>query len=183
MPLQQDVTTGEAIALLKTCDYIVLAADSQRARHLVNAVVHQYAIPAVQMGVKAQVSEAGELSDLFAVARVILPGRGCLWCSGLIDPAELSIELLPDVDRPAARYGTGDAAPAVVTLNGIAASLATTQVMLAVANRHVNGEALGLRLHPAHGRVRQTEPVLGRADCSECTGRLGLADAASLPGR
>ena len=181
--VQRDVTSAQAVVLLKNCDYIVLAADSQRARHFVNAVVHQYGIPAVQVGVKAQLDDAGTLQDLFAVARVVLPGRGCLWCSGLVDPAQLSIELLPDADRHAAQYGTGDAAPAVITLNGIAVSVATTQLMLAIAGRHATRDALGLRLHPAHGRVRLTEPVVGRPDCPECVGRLGKGDALPLPGQ
>lgn len=182
--LRADATDAHAAALVASCDYLVLAADSDRARHLINAVVHQYLVPAVQIGVKAQTSEDGELQDLFVVARPVLPDAGCLWCQGLINPSGLARESLPAAQRAAADYGTGQPAPSVVTLNGIAASLATTFVMLSLAGLHDPGVRPAMLLHPRAPKFRAVDPRRD-PDCPECGGtdasRLARGDAVPLP--
>jgi hypothetical protein len=47
-----DVLDPKVAKKLLDCDYLFLAADSMRARLLINAIVHQYLIPAVQVGSK-----------------------------------------------------------------------------------------------------------------------------------
>lgn len=183
--LADDVTAPGAAHLLTTCDFIVLAADTDSARHLVNAVVQQYLIPAVQVGVKAQPGEGDALSDLFAVSRPFAPAQGCLWCQGLIDPNKLAVELQPHDRRRAADYGTTDAAPAVVTLNALAVGAATTHLMLSLAGRHHATTAPGFRLHPLQPQARLTDP---RRDpqcrhCGDGDSRLGRGDQRSLPVR
>lgn len=181
--LADDVTAPEAARLLTSCDFIVLAADTNTARHLVNAVVQQYLIPAVQVGVKAQMSRAGALNDLFAVSRPFAPAQGCLWCQALIDPNKLAIELQPSDRRRAADYGTTDAAPAVITLNALAVGAATTHLMLSLAGRHQTSTAPGFRFHPLQPQARLTDP---RRDpqcrhCGDGASRLGRGDQQKLP--
>ena len=183
--IQADVTEREVAQALTECDFIVLAADTADARHLVNAVVQQYLVPAVQVGVKATVDETGTLTDAFATARPIGPGHGCLWCQGLVTSATLAAQLQPQERRAAAHYGTGDAAPAVITLNAIAVGVATSHVMLALAGRLEDGNHPAFRYHPQTPTPKLSVPRRDRS-CPQCSdtvpgSRLGRGDAMELP--
>ena len=187
MALQADVTEPEVAAALSGCDFIVLAADTADARHLVNAVVQQYLVPAVQVGVKATVDEDGALTDVFATSRPIGPGYGCLWCQGLVTGATLAAQLQPQERRLAAHYRTGDAAPAVITLNAIAVGVATSYVMLALAGRLEDGEHRASRFHAQAPKPKLSTPRRDRS-CRQCgdmnpESRLGRGDATGLPVR
>lgn len=183
--IQADVTEPEVAHALTGCDFIVLAADTADARHLVNAVVQQYLVPAVQVGVKATVDQTEALTEAFATARPLSPGHGCLWCQGLVTSATLAAQLQPQERRAAAHYGTGDAAPAVITLNAVAVGVATSYVMLALAGRLEGGDHPAFRYHPQAPTLRLSAP---RRDgsCLQCSdtepqSRLGRGDAMELP--
>jgi hypothetical protein len=185
--LGQDVTEPEVAAALTRCDFIVLAADTADARHLVNAVVQQYLVPAVQVGVKATVDDNGALTDVFATSRPIGPGHGCLWCQGLVTAATLAAQLQPQERRAAAHYGTGDAAPAVITLNAIAVGVATSYVMLSLAGRLEDAEHPAFRYHAQTPKPKLSAPRRDRS-CTQCSdtepgSRLGRGDAVALPVR
>lgn len=180
------VTDPAAAAALRDCDYLFLAADSMQARHVFNALVHQYLIPGVQMGVKAQVGKHdGALVDLFVVSRPVIPGWGCLWCNGLVLADQLQAEAtdtdqlrrqryVDDIDAPA---------PSVVTLNGIASSLATTAFLMAVTGLATpDDEPSWVRHDPRTGMFDLEEPRRGPT-CIECTacGRLGRGPTRRLP--
>ena len=46
----------------------------------VNAVVHQYLIPGVQVGVKIRTDRGGRVIDVYAVARPVSPQSGWMAC-------------------------------------------------------------------------------------------------------
>ena len=77
----------DAIAMkLRDCDFLFLAADTDQARLVFNALVHQYLIPGVQVGSKVEVDKAsGKINDVFSVVRPVVPDSGCLWCAHLIN--------------------------------------------------------------------------------------------------
>ena len=109
--ITDDVSRHSVARILRDCDFIFLAADSMRARLVVNAVAHQYLIPTIQMGVKIRPGEAGNLEDAMCAVRHIRPGTGCLWCNGLIDPTQLAIEAKSDNERKAQAYGVQEPNP------------------------------------------------------------------------
>lgn len=52
---------------------------------------------------KIPVSPNGEVGQIHTATRLVLPGVGCMWCNGLIDPTELAIEMhppRPSVSKP-----------------------------------------------------------------------------------
>jgi len=102
------------------CDYLFLAADTNQARLVWNALVHQYLIPGHQVGVKVPVDpETGEVGEVFAVSRSVTPSSGCLWCNGLISSEGLQREAATASERRAQRYVDEPkvVAPSVITLN------------------------------------------------------------------
>lgn len=187
-PYAADVAGAEAATALLTADFIFLAADSNTARHVVNAVVQQYLIPGVQAGVKVSPDGGtGVIRDVHVAVRPLTPGQGCLWCAGLIDPSELAIEALPETERRAARYIPEVPSPSVITLNGIAAAEAATYFLFAHTGLTASdGPTEALLRFPRDARL-YGQTVHQRAACRWCAANpgshLARGDAAALPVR
>jgi hypothetical protein len=189
--LHADVTQSAITVNLVDCDYIFLAADSMQARLVVNALIHQYLIPGVQVGAKVQVGPGGAVTDVFSVVRPMAPGFGCLWCNELISPAKLQEEALTAEQLRQQRYVQDETvrAPSVISLNAVASAHAVDDYLHTVTGLlPTEYEPRWRRFHPlvptAPQRVRCDVPRAG-ADCTECsdTGRLGQGHNASLPTR
>jgi len=180
--VRAEVQTPAAAAALVDCDYIVLAADTATARYLANVLAHQYLIPMVQVGVKILVDDDGVVGDVFAVTRTVVPDGGCLRCAGLIDAARLAVESLPEAERRAADYGTGQPAPSVIALNAMAVSRAVAGLVLALTGLVERAEPVHVRDH-ARRQVTRTASVVADPDCTVCgaNGVTSLGDLAPLP--
>jgi molybdopterin/thiamine biosynthesis adenylyltransferase len=182
-----DITDSAVAERFVDCDYLFLAADTMQARLVFNAIVHQYLIPGVQVGAKAQVDAAtGDLLDLFSVVRPVVPGRGCLWCNGLISPAKLQEEATAPEQLDRQRYvdEIGLHAPSVITMNAVAASRATNDYLMSATTLL---EATELRWLKHYPRQNQVVPEIPRRDdaCIECgpLGRLAAGRLNALPVR
>ncbi len=180
-PIAGDVAHDSVAQVLRDCDFIFLAADSMRARLVVNALAHQYLIPAVQMGAKIRPGADGRLEDAMCAVRHVRPGIGCLWCNGLIDPTQLAIEAKSDDERKEQAYGVQEPDPSVITLNAVAAAHGVNDFLF---------DFLGLRAgdpetvyHHFHFDRDKAQRVLPRrnAECGECDHRLAMGDALELP--
>jgi molybdopterin/thiamine biosynthesis adenylyltransferase len=182
-----NVVEPEAALELIDCDYVFLAADGHLARMVVNAVAHQFLIPAVQLGTRIDIDgQTGAVGDIRTNVRAILPGSGCLRCNGLISPAKLQEEATDPRERDRNRYVDEVPAPSVITFNTWAASQAATDFLLSV------GELLEpaaptdyLRSRP---RLRKAEPVTplgnkpGCRDCgTEASSRRARGQGVELP--
>lgn len=186
--LDADVCDPTVAAQLRDVDYIFLAADTFRARLVVNAICFQYCVPGVQLGSKVRVAtDDGTITDVFSVARPFGPERGCLICNDLIPAARLTDETETDDQRRAQRYVQDEAVrvPSVITLNALAAAWASNEFMFAVTGlprAHAADHYVTFR--PATGEVEWTTPRRD-ADCLECgdgaRSRRGRGDAVPLP--
>jgi hypothetical protein len=168
------------------CDFLFLAADSMRARLLFNALVQQYYIPGIQIGTKIKPRrDTTSLEDAFSAERWVLPSCNCLWCSGMISPHLLAVEMKTTAERKAQNYGTHVPNPSVITMNAVGASLAANDFMMSFLGLHNEGTYAHSRRvkHVARKVVDEIYPP--DRECSECSGcaesRLGMGDAVSLP--
>ena len=179
--ITDDVSRHSVARILRDCDFIFLAADSMRARLVVNAVAHQYLIPTIQMGVKIRPGEAGNLEDAMCAVRHIRPGTGCLWCNGLIDPTQLAIEAKSDNERKAQAYGVQEPNPSVITLNAVAAAHAVNDFLFDYLGLRTNDSDAAY--HHFHFHSSKDQRVIPRRDleCRECVKRLGMGDTMELP--
>lgn len=185
--IDSDVTRSEVTDQLREVDYLLLAADTYRARLVVNGLAFQYGIPGMQLGAKVRSRDDGSILDAYSVVRPFGPTDGCLVCNGLIPAARLSEETKSDSERRAQRYVDDPAvqAPSVITLNAIAASWAANEVMFALTGlpRRHNGADF-VTFYPISGNVERTTPRQDPA-CRECgdgvTSRRGRADAKRSP--
>ena len=179
-----DVATYSVAMRLVSSDYVFLAADSMRARLVVNAIVQQYLIPGVQLGAKISADEDGALLDVMSVNRPLRPGLSCLWCSQLIDANALAVEAKTDEDRKQQAYGTSEPNPSVITLNAVSASHAVNDFLLDfLALREESNDVL---FEHHHHLTHKLSRVLPRSDenCTECGKkhfRFARGDGADLP--
>ena len=183
VPIAGDVARDSVAKVLRDCDFIFLAADSMRARLVVNALAHQYLIPTVQMGAKIRRGEGGKLEDAMCAVRHIRPGTGCLWCNGLIDPTQLAIEAKSDNERKEQAYGVQEPNPSVISLNAVAAAHAVNDFLfdfLGLRNRWT----LKQGYQHFHFDRRRAQRVIPRHDCrmqGNASHRLAMGDVLELP--
>lgn len=186
--LDADVAYDDVADKLIDCDFIFLCADTMRARLVVNAIVNQHFVPAVQVGSKILLGkEGGKLEQFYSVVRHMRPGCGCLMCNGLISGYRLAIEEKSEEDWRAQNYGTESPNPSVITLNGIGASRATHDFLMDFVGTDVNRPSAGYYMYDVFkGLWLKTNPRQD-ADCSECSGdggsRFARGAAAHLPCR
>lgn len=181
-----DFSAPESAQRFLGCDFFFLAADSMRARLLFNAIVQQYYIPGIQIGTKIKPhAETGSLEDAFSAERWVLPSCNCLWCSGMISPHLLAIEMKRSDERKAQDYGTHVPNPSVITMNAVGASLAVNDFMMAFLALHGRGTSPWPRRIKHVSRRIVDESYPPDPECSECSlgsgSRFGMGDAISLP--
>lgn len=193
LPIPGDIV-DESVALeLRDCDFIFLCADSMQSRLVFNAIVHQYLIPGVQIGAKVTVDDkTGDLSDVFCVSRPVYPdvNGGCLWCNQLISPTKLQEEAIPEEQRMRQRYVDDPLvrAPAVITLNALAASQAVNEFLFSMVGLHDEaGVQPGYRLASPRARRWSKVACTSSPTCLHCgTGTnsaFGKGDRNRLPCR
>jgi hypothetical protein len=175
MQLRCDVADPRAVNALTQVDWIFLAADTNTARHVTNAVVHQYLVPGIQVGVSIPVASAGEVGEVHVAIRPLLPGATCQWCHELIDSSELALEAQPGYVREQARYIRDLPAPAVMTLNTIAAGEAANYFMFSSVALHTAEIDLDARTHFPRTRERDRQAATGRPHCRWCSPTRGSA--------
>jgi hypothetical protein len=177
-----DVAKRSVATIVRDCDFIFLAADSQRARLVVNALAHQYYIPIVQLGAKVQSGPDGKVQEARSVIRNVRPGHGCLWCNGLIDTTELAIEAKSEQERKDQAYGTQQPNPSVITLNAVAAAHGVNEFLFDFLNLRSRDQQHSYEDYfSLAGRVSRAAPRRDET-CPECVYRFGKGDALPLPG-
>jgi hypothetical protein len=113
-----------AVEQLAKCDVLVSCVDTLDARKEVMAFAWQHAIPLVDIGLS--IDPRDPLPGAAAIGGQVfigVPGAACMWCAGI-----LSNERLRD-ERDLEGYVRGGGAAQVVSLNGVLASQAVTEVL------------------------------------------------------
>lgn len=173
------------------CDYIFLAADTHQARHVFNALVHQFLVPGVQVGTRIRRDRAtDELDDVYVNVRPVTPDFGCMWCSGLIDPAQLQLEAMSEEERARYDYIEGEPAASVVTLNNVGVGLAMNDFLFAwtgLLPKYSERQRRHLRYWPLEHKLLNRTLTGNDPNCRDCgtakLSRLGRGSNWDLPTR
>jgi len=186
--IPSDITDDAAARRFADCDFLFLSADSNQARLVFNALVHQYLIPGYQIGAKVPVDPTtGDVGQVFTVARPVFPSSGCLWCNGFISREGLQREAATAAERRTQRYVDEPdvVAPSVITLNATAASQSVNDFLFWLTGlTHQTTPLDYMRFLPRAREVRFDEP---RKDskCLECahtqSSRFARGDSVELP--
>jgi ThiF family len=158
----------------RSADVIVSCVDSAEARTEINAFGRRFLIPIVDIGATIK-RDGGRLAAIVGHVARLLPDRACMECEGLTSRLLRNEEL---AGRRVAYYDSEEpaGAPQVMSINGLLASMAVTEVLRLLAGVTADGESRHWRYDAMTGEVYVRGPVLTR--CSACgwtgTGERGL---------
>jgi molybdopterin/thiamine biosynthesis adenylyltransferase len=185
--IHADLRSPAVFDSLKMVDLIFGCVDNDGARLILNELSLAYLVPLIDCGVEIE-TEGRQLQQAGGRVNMVLPGGPCLVCMQQIDLGEARVVLSrPEEIRTARQMGyirgEDEPSPAVVSINGVVASLAVTEFLNVVTGLRppqpfVAYDMLGTgRRIKAQWVVPQT---MGRVeDCFEC-GLTGVGDAVNL---
>ena len=173
--------TAEAFESVKTADYIFGCLDNEGGRLVLTEVCSAFDRPYIDV---ASDIDPGPPQTYGGQVCVAWNGDGCLVCLDCLDLEEAR----QDLEDPAARadreatYGVSHDAlnrrgPSVVSLNGVAASLAVTEFMVGVTGIRAPKRLLTYRAQLGIVTVDNDPP---RPDCYYCKGIRARPEAASV---
>ena len=179
--IPQALTTHEAFRAIIESDYLFGCVDNEGSRLILTELSAAYNKPYFDVA-SAILLEQNAYGGRVCVA---WNGHGCLVCYGLLDQSEAADDLM----NPQARanresvYGMpaglqGEPGPSVVSINGVVASLAVTEFMLAVSGVHEEPKRV-LKYDAKRGIMTRSidEP---KSDCYYCCGIRGTGDKANV---
>ena len=179
--IAQPLQSAAAFQSIADCDYVFGCLDNDVPRIVLTELCAAYAKPYVDLASDIHVEE----SIYGGRVCIAWDGQGCLMCHKEIDVPGIQRELAGAAARHdrEAIYGLpkselGEKGPSVVSINGVVASIAVTEFLVAVTG--VRSDPRRLLTYRANlGTVthRKTAPI---ADCYYCTGLWGRGPDAGL---
>ncbi len=166
---------------IKEANVIFGCVDRDGPRKILNRCAVRYVVPLVDIGSEIILND--DSYEAVGQVRIVIPGKtGCLMCSGVIDPSDAALDLLPEeIKKQHARAGyvrgtDQTPTPSVLHLNGVASNLAVSQFL-----RLVFGEGLIGKEFVHYDRQKcqiVTASVPPDPDCPVCgtKGYLGAGD-------
>jgi molybdopterin/thiamine biosynthesis adenylyltransferase len=175
--LQTNLVSEQAFDAIKAAAWVFGCFDDDGPRFVLNELCAAYGKPYIDLA--SGVPEAGAYGGRVCIA---VEGEGCLHCLNQLDHRDVRIYLATEEERvrEAEIYGIpldalGQAGPSVSPINGVVASLAATEFVLAAT-----GMRPPVRLQEYRGQIAKvvviTDPA--HADCFYCKGIRGTGAAA-----
>lgn len=165
----------ETVEALRECDLVIACVDKLQVRDDLNRLSKRYLIPLLDVGLEITPGQKGSSSVHAISGRMTkaLADGPCLRCQGIISDTKLAEE------RDGQPMGYTGAArvpdPAVVTLNGIVASIAATEVLqLLTGFAGTDAPNCGWIYNGLRGDTERAEKAF--RGCSACTAERGRGD-------
>jgi len=178
-PLPFNLVSAEVFAAAREADWIVGCFDKDGPRAILNELSAVYDKPYIDLA--SDVPEPGIYGGRVCVS---LNGNGCLECMGLLDRREVRryFETPEQREREDAIYGIPQGAleekgPSVSPINGVIASIAATEFMVAVTGMREPTRLQEYRGWESKVLVSKDEPT---ADCPICKGIRGKPQEADV---
>ncbi|MGH3871804.1 MAG: HesA/MoeB/ThiF family protein [Pseudonocardiaceae bacterium] len=170
----------------KAADLLLGCVDGHGARLSLNHLSVRYLIPLIDAGTGARLGSDSSAAKLGGQVQVVAPGAGCLECRGFIDPQRAAYDLAPPQMQEYERshgYGTAEAAPSVIFLNGVVASMQVAEAVRVFAA--ASGYSVAApRIVVYDAQAQKTFPATAdhSPECATCGnhGVAGVADLAPL---
>ena len=178
--LVSDVVRDAVARQLVDADLILCCTDSHGSRAVVQQVAYQYLIPCIDLG-STITQENKRITGIFGRAQLLAPGLPCLWCSGLLDAAEVRRDMMNEFERRLDPYivGAREPAPSVISLNGTVVSLAISMLLGIVAGAPIDATHV---IYNACASTLRSVRTKAQPDCFICSrkGVLGWGDSRPL---
>jgi len=174
------ISEGAYQAVIRA-DYVFGCLDSEGARLVLNELCAAYSRPYLDLASDVMPGEPANYGGRVCVSK---DGEGCIVCWGLIDVDEAQAELAGSGERRNrdALYGVGRefldrSGPSVVSINGVVASVAVTEFMVAVTGLRVPKKLSTFLGHMGRLTAPTEKPA---PDCYYCKAVRGRGDSADV---
>lgn len=175
-----DVVHDSVARQIIDADLILCCTDSHGSRSVVQQIAYQYLIPCIDLG-STITQDDGQITGIFGRVQLLAPGLPCLWCSGLLDAAEVRRDMMNESERKLDPYivGAHEPAPSVISLNGTVVSLAVSMLLGIAAGAPIDATHVIYNACTSTLRPVSTKP---QPDCFICSrkGVLGWGDGRPL---
>ena len=179
--IHDQLVSQAAFEVIRGCDYVFGCLDNDTARLVLNELCLAYNRPYFDLA--SDISPGG--AQYGGRVCAMWHDAGCLVCYGEIDATEVSMASMTEAQRQdhEAIYGIdpsvlGEAGPSVVSINGVVASLAVTELMLVATGRNDQPRKF-LKYHGHRGIVTNVADTPD-PECYYCAGVRGKGDSAGL---
>ena len=147
--VHRDLAHPEVVARLATCDVLFGCVDSHDGRRLLNRISSFYVIPYIDTGVRVDADGSGGIDHISGAVHYLQPGGSSLLSRGVIDndraTAEAHRRAAPDeyeaLSREGYLRGVVESRPAVVSINGMFASMAVNEMLARLHNLRDDDQA------------------------------------------
>ncbi|HKR47965.1 MAG TPA: ThiF family adenylyltransferase [Pseudonocardiaceae bacterium] len=177
---------SEALNHAKAADLLLGCVDGHGARLSLNHLSIRYLIPLIDAGTGARLGSDSLAARLGGQVHVVAPGVGCLECRGFIHAQQAAYDLAPPEVQEYERahgYGTEEAMPSVIFLNGVVASIQVAEAVR-ILGVETGQEYVTPKLIVYDAQAQRMFPVTVRhsPECATCGshGVVGVADLAPL---
>ncbi len=177
---------GPALEHAKAADLLLGCVDGHGARLSLNHLSIRYLIPLIDAGTGARIGTDNLTTKIGGQVQVVAPGIGCLECRGFIHAQRAAYDLAPPAVQEYERshgYGTEEATPSVIFLNGVVASMQVA-IAMGVLSTRSGHEHVPPKLVVYDAQTHRTFPavVSYSPECATCGlyGVVGVADLGPL---
>jgi molybdopterin/thiamine biosynthesis adenylyltransferase len=181
IPIQDSLVSNDGFSAVVNSDYVFGCVDSEGVRLILNELAAAYERPYCDTASDVIPGDSPQFGGHVCVTTWQQPG--CLMCRGLIDVQEAQADLSSPKAREdrAAIYGVnanvlGRSGPSVVTLNGVVASIATTEFMAGVTGLRAPKPVTMYYGHTGRVTLSNDPPTPNCYYCSEVRGQRANAD-------
>jgi molybdopterin/thiamine biosynthesis adenylyltransferase len=179
-PIPYSVPEQPAIDALKRSDIIVGGLDNYHARAEIMALAWRFMIPYVDIGLLIRPGARTKRIEIGGDVVVFIPGGFCAWCIGRLSKEKLDLET---GGRPKSYFQGAEKQAQVVSMNGLLASQAATEVLALLTgfrDDHDDPEMAIRKFDGIEGTLVKWI-VKKKATCDLCEGTLGGGDPVWTP--
>tara|TARA_R110000787_G_scaffold2782_3_gene10874 strand:- start:25702 stop:27108 length:1407 start_codon:yes stop_codon:yes gene_type:complete len=187
IPIPKELGSPEALRALSQCDVIFGCVDTATGRLVMNLMATHYIQPYFDMGILLDAVQEGEergrIKDILGTVNYLVPGKSSLVSRQVLTMQDVSTEELHKRDPAAAVQQVQDKyikglqvqRPAVISVNMLAASLATNDFLarLHPYRQRPNSEVASIEFSLGEIRLTADEEM---DDCRMMSALVGLGD-------
>lgn len=162
-----------AIDALKEADVVVGCVDSYHARADLQDLALRFLIPYVDIGLLIRPIEQGVGITIGGNVITAVPGQFCQWCIGFLTKDKLDAET---GGRPRSYFEGADGQAQVVSMNGVLASQAVSEVLQLLTGFAPVGDELVIKKYDGLAGTLENWIVRPDGTCSLCATALGAGD-------
>jgi len=171
--IAEPIPMKTAIDALKTADIVVGCVDSYHARDDIQGLAWRYLIPYVDIGLLIRPISEGKEVMIGGQVITAIPGKFCQWCFGFLSDERLASET---GGRPRSYFKGTDKQAQVVSMNGVLASQAVSEVLQILTGFAPVDEEPSIKKYDGLSGTLTEMIIKPNPTCQYCTSVLGAGD-------